>query len=72
MDIKIKYDGKTITVSVSKKECKNYTCFVPHKFEHYGRTIDGESNNYTDKFYSCANRNYHGCPDMPKSKKEVI
>jgi len=58
--------GKKIKVDVSQKECKNFQCLSPHKYQHYGTTIDGKSNNTQDTFYSCSHRNYHGCPDEPK------
>ena len=69
MLIKIKYYGKRIQVDVSQKECVYYQCFSPHKYTHYGQTIDGKSNNNQDKGYSCSHRNYHGCPDNPKHRR---
>ncbi len=69
MNIRIKYNGKFIKVLVSRKECPTFECFVPHKYQHHGQTIDSKSNDWQDKHWSCANNNYHGCPDIPRIKK---
>ncbi len=66
MNVRIKRNGKFIVVDVSREECKNFECFSPHRYQHFGQTIDGKSNNYTDKNYTCSHRNYNGCPDKPK------
>lgn len=62
-------DGINIKVDVSREECRYFQCLSPHKFQHYGKTIDGKSNNSQDKHYSCSHRNYHGCPDNPKKNQ---
>lgn len=68
MIIKIKRDNKYINVDVSCKECPKYECFGIHKYIHYGRSISGQDTSWQEKYYSCCNRNYHGCPDNPKRK----
>ena len=66
MLVKSKIGKNNILVNVSWKECPTYQCFSPHEYQHKGRTIDGKDNGWTDKYYSCSHRNYHGCPDTPK------
>jgi len=62
MFIKIKTnEGKFIKVDVRDKNCKNKSCFGYHKYNHYNKSIDGKSSSWRDNFYSCPNRNYHGC-----------
>lgn len=63
----VKYKGKY--VSVAEKNCPKYSCFSPHYYIHKGKTIDGKSNDWTDKQLSCSHRNFHGCPDYPKKKE---
>lgn len=72
MLIKIKRNKKTIVVDVSSKDCYKYRCFSPHKYTHYGKTINGTENNYQDDYYSCSHRNYHGCPDNPVLLNPVL
>jgi len=63
-------EGKKIKVDVSRAECKDFQCLSPHRYTHTGQTIDNKNNDWQDKEFSCSHRNYHGCPDFPKLKKE--
>jgi hypothetical protein len=67
--VRVKYSGKYINVSVVCKECKKYDCFVPHKYVHKKQSMDGKSMDWINSYYSCANNDYHGCPDNPKNRK---
>jgi len=68
MLITIKRNEKKIQVDVSNKECINYECLVLHKYQHrsYNETEGSMIN--SDKYYSCATRNYHGCPEIKELK----
>jgi len=68
MIIKIKQNNGFIKVNVSRTNCKNFKCFVPHKYQH--RNYNGTEGSMirSDTYYSCSNRNYHGCPDNPELK----
>ena len=68
MFIRIKKNQKTILVDVSGSDCYRYRCFSPHKYTHYGKTMDNKENIHQDDYYSCSHRNYHGCPDKPVVK----
>ena len=61
MKIRIKYDGKFISVFVANSDCAKYKCFYPHHW-----ITQAKYNNYTqvDKNYSCGTRDYRGCPDI--------
>ncbi len=69
--MKINIGTKIIDVDVRSDDCNLYSCFAPHRYQHKGYTINGKQNNWTDRHYSCSYRNYHGCPDKPKLKKEL-
>jgi hypothetical protein len=58
MIIKMKYDRKIISINVSRFECKKFKCFTPCR--------DINSNEH--KFFYCAVRDKHGCPDNPEVK----
>jgi hypothetical protein len=62
MKIKIKKENKIIEVEVLRKECQKYKCFSPQYW--ITQSID-YNHTQVDKYYSCSNRNYHGCPDKP-------
>ncbi len=68
MKIRIKYCNKYINVDVSEINCNKYNCFSPHKYQHRNIAISGSVKINQDKFYSCARRNYHGCPVVKKIK----
>jgi hypothetical protein len=63
MIIRIKYEGKIQNCDVLENDCKTRECFVPHRYTHNNKTIDGCSAVRRDKCLSCATRNYKGCPD---------
>jgi hypothetical protein len=67
MIIRVKYNGKIISVDVSHGECRKYKCFYPHKWrtQAIGNNIVQE-----DKNWSCGTRNYHGCPSVKEAKKK--
>jgi len=69
--VKDKIDGKRVCVDVSRKGCKNYACYSPHRYQHRSYNGTEGSMTSTDKHYSCSYRNYHGCPENPKNKKEA-
>lgn len=66
MKVKTKKYG---LVDVVCKDCPKYECFVPHHWQHLSRTIDGKNSGYSDNYYSCAVRNYNGCPETPIKKE---
>ena len=67
MIITIKIENKKQDCDVANVDCINKKCFAPHRYIHQNRSIDGGSVTHQDKGFSCATRNYHGCPDNPLS-----
>lgn len=66
------YDKKLKTcVDVSRKKCLSYECYSPHLYQHRSYNDSEGSMISQDKFYSCSHRNYHGCPENPKTKEGV-
>lgn len=63
MKIKIKYNNKFIEVYVRDEKCKKKDCLVPHHWQHRGATLSGSKDSGIDPNFSCATRNYRGCPD---------
>jgi hypothetical protein len=57
-------------VCVSSKECLMFECYAPHKYQHRSYNETEGSMTSTDKHFSCSTRNYHGCPEHPKLRKE--
>lgn len=68
MKIRMRYGNKFIFVEVSRSECRKFECLAPHKYQHGSNYKVSMKSTDADKHYSCANRNYHGCPDNPKLK----
>ena len=71
MNIRVKLDGKFVMVDVAGPDCKNLKCLSPHKYQHSSGFTTSMSSSDIDKHYSCAHRNYHGCPSI-KIKKEKL
>jgi len=64
MMIKILNEHKIITCDVANEKCEGKICLVAHKYIHHNKALNGDSITWQDKHYSCANRNYHGCPEV--------
>ena len=69
---KKKWIDKKVMCDVASFECKNYDCLQIGKWRHHNKSINGATSSYTDNFYSCLYRNYHGCPDEPKVRAKKI
>ena len=63
MMIKVKRNGKTYEVDVRDEKCRKRKCLSIHKYQHINHSKTEGCMTNVDDFYSCAVRNYNGCPE---------
>jgi len=68
MEIRVKYNGRYISVKVQNSSCRYFECFYPHKWVTQSQ---GYNHVQVDTEYSCGTRNYHGCPAAPQKKRSA-